>query len=74
MLMGVNGLTIEFCHWHGLVARVGDQAWVRSDGQYEYNKRKTTRGVSHQPRSALRHGLKTCELNSDTAPHELFGL
>ena len=52
MLMGVNGLTIEFCNWHGLVARVGDQAQVRGDRECEYNKRKMTRGVSHQPRSA----------------------
>jgi hypothetical protein len=74
MLMGVNGLTIEFCNWHGLVARVGDQARVRSDRQCEYNKREMTRGVSHRPRSALRHGFKTCELKSNTIPHELFGL
>jgi hypothetical protein len=74
MLMGVNGLTIEFCNWHGLVARVGDQARVCSDRQCEHNKRKMTRGASHQPRSALRDGFETCELNSDTAPQELFGL
>jgi hypothetical protein len=44
MLMGVNGLTIEFCNWHGLVARVGDQARVRSDRQCEYNKKRDDAG------------------------------
>jgi hypothetical protein len=58
MPMGVDGLTIEFCNRHGLVARVGDQARVRSDRQCECNQRKMTWGVSRQLRSALKHGFR----------------